>query len=66
MSDKETLYRKEAMEKRARSLFGDVILRAHPATWWITALIIIASGVVIAMLLGLRIDGLNLFEWLTR
>jgi len=62
----EQLFRKEAMERRARSLFGDVILRAHPARWWVTALVMVTATVLITLLLGLQVEGQSLFRWVTR
>ena len=65
MSD---LYRKEALAHRSRALFGEVRLQAPPATWMITALLVV---LVVICLVGLFLfqvqtdEGpLRLIDWL--
>lgn len=65
MSD---LYRKEALEHRTRSLFGEVRLQAPPSTWLITLLLIILVVTLLAALFLLDVqtdDGaVRLVDWL--
>ena len=65
MSD---LYRKEALAHRSRALFGDVRLQAPPATWLITALLLVLVAIVFAgaILLQVQTDEgpLRLIDWL--
>ncbi|GGX67797.1 hypothetical protein GCM10011309_16840 [Litorimonas cladophorae] len=65
MSD---LYRKEALAHRSRALFGDVRLQAPPATWLITALLLVLVAIVFAgaFLLQVQTDEgpLRLIDWL--
>ena len=53
MSD---LYRKEALEHRTRSLFGEVRLQAPPANWFITLLIVVLCLKIIAALFLLKVE----------
>ena len=65
MSD---LYRKEALEHRTRSLFGEVRLQAPPSTWLITVLLIILVVILMGALFLLDVqtdDGaVRLVDWL--
>ena len=65
MSD---LYRKEALAHRSRALFGDVRLQAPPATWMITALLVIFVAICLAGLFLFQVqmdDGpVRLIDWL--
>lgn len=65
MSD---LYRKEALEHRTRSLFGEVRLQAPPATWLITLLLVLLVGILLAALFLFEVqtdDGaVRLVDWL--
>lgn len=66
----ESLYRKEALEARHRSLYGEIILKTPPKTWWITLLIALTLGGIIAALFWGKIpyeDGhITLIDWLLR
>ena len=44
------LYRKEAMEHKTRTLYGDVVLSAPPATWVITLILIAIIAILGALL----------------
>jgi len=65
MSD---LYRKEALAHRSRALFGDVRLQAPPATWMITALLVILVVICLAVLFLCDVQtdegALRLVDWL--
>ena len=65
MSD---LYRKEALAHRSRALFGEVRLQAPPATWMITALLVVFVAICLAGLFLFEVqteDGpLRLIDWL--
>ena len=65
MSD---LYRKEALAHRSRALFGEVRLQAPPATWIITALLVVLALICLAGLFLFQVrtdDGpLRLIDWL--
>lgn len=64
------LYRKEALENRNRSLFGEIRLRADPAMWWVTLLLLALTALVFGgLFLGKISTGdetITLFEWLLR
>ena len=65
MSD---LYRKEALAHRSRALFGDVRLQAPPATWMITALLVIFVAICSAGLFLFQVEtdegSVRLIDWL--
>jgi len=65
MSD---LYRKEALAHRSRALFGDVRLQAPPATWMITALLVIFVAICLAGLFLFQVEtdegSVRLIDWL--
>lgn len=65
MSD---LYRKEALAHRSRGLFGEVRLQAPPASWIITALLVILVSVILFGLFFLKVQTdtgpLRLIDWL--
>ena len=65
MSD---LYRKEALAHRSRALFGDVRLQAPPATWIITALLVILVAICLAGLFLFQVQTdagpIRLIDWL--
>jgi hypothetical protein len=67
MSD---LYRKEALAHRSRALFGEVRLQAPPATWIITALLVILIAVCLAGLFLCQVQtdegSIRLIDWLFR
>lgn len=58
------LYRKEALEHRTRSLYGDVILTAPPTTWIVTFILVIVMALIVALLVIAQIDGAPLWKWL--
>ena len=64
MSD---LYRKEALAHRTRALFGEVRLQAPPSTWWVTGLLIVLVGILVAALFGLSVEtedgAVRLLDW---
>lgn len=59
----DSLYRKEAMDARGRSLYGAVILRSPPSRWIILLLLITLLGLIAAGLFGLKIGDKNLPLW---
>lgn len=65
MSD---LYRKEALAHRSRALFGEVRLQAPPATWMITALLLILVAMCLAGLFLFDVEtdagAVRLIDWL--
>lgn len=65
MSD---LYRKEALTKRTRSLFGEVRLHAPPGSWLITLLVVILAAILAAGLFLIQVKtpggDLRLLDWL--
>ncbi len=65
-----SLYRKEALENRNRSLYGEIILRVPPSTVWITLLLVLLTGLILTgLFLGkvtLDSETLTLFDWLKR
>lgn len=65
MSD---LYRKEALAHRSRALFGDVRLQAPPATWMITALLVVLVAICLAALFLFQVEtdagDVRLIDWL--
>lgn len=63
----DSLYRKEAMDARGRSLYGQVILRSPPSTWLILILLLVILALIGAGLFGLTIgaEDLPLWEWVT-
>lgn len=64
------LFRKEALEHRSRSLYGQVVLRSPRGLWVITILLVLLSIGIIGFLLLSRITidsgVISLFEWLFR
>ena len=65
MSD---LYRKEALEHRTRSLFGEGRLQAPPSSWLITLLLVVLVVKMIAALFLLDVQTtqgpVRLLDWL--
>lgn len=65
MSD---LYRKEALAHRSRALFGEVRLQAPPATWIITALLILLVAICLGGLFLFQVETdagtVRLIDWL--
>ena len=58
------LYRKEALEHRTRSLYGEVILTAPPASWVVTFILIAVMALIVGLLVLAKADGLPLWKWL--
>lgn len=59
------LFRKEALERRSRALFGEVVLRG-PLRAWIIALLVLAVAVLIGWILfGVTVQGQSVWTWLT-
>lgn len=63
-SPKTPLYRPEVTAHRARSLYGDIILRGSMSSWVITALLCII--IVGAMIFGfmVKVEGQPIFSWM--
>lgn len=62
----ESLYRKEALEARGRSLFGQVILHSPPSRW---AIIFLICAVLLLIFIGLTTltvgpDKTPMAEWI--
>jgi len=66
----ENLYRKEALESRNKSLYGEIVLNSPPKTWWIIALLILTLGGVVSALFWGEIptqDGpVRLIDWILK
>jgi|GEM_PF-1470551 len=66
----QNLYRKEALENRNRSLFGEIQLRSHPSTWVITVLLVLLTVLILSGLFIGKItvagEDISLFDWLLR
>lgn len=58
------LFRKEAMERRSRALFGDVVLRGPLPGWAVAFLVIGALLLIAAILFGIDVDGQSVWSWL--
>ena len=58
------LFRKEALERRSRALFGEVILRGPLPFWLVTALILTTAGLITYILFGLDMGGQSVWSWL--
>lgn len=63
MSD---LFRKEALSRRSRALFGDVLLRSPLSNWIVILLIVAAAALIGFILLGVSIEGQTVIEWMSR
>lgn len=59
------LFRKEALERRSRALFGDVVLRGPLPAWVIAALTIVTLGLIGWILFGIEVKGETVWSWLT-
>ena len=64
------LYRKEALENRNRSLFGEIRLRADPSMLWVTALLLVVTALVLSGLFFIKIsignETVTVFDWILR
>ena len=58
------LFRKEAMERRSRALFGEVRLRSPLGAGWTGALVLGTLALLGFILLGLEVRGGTVWEWL--
>lgn len=58
------LFRKEAMERRSRALFGDVLLRGPISAIWIGLLVTITFGLIGIILFGIDVRGETIWNWL--
>lgn len=58
------LFRKEAMERRSRALFGEVILKGSLSVWSVGALLAIVGGLIAAILFCINVDGQTVWSWL--
>ena len=59
------LFRKEALERRSRALFGDVVLRGPLSLWIIAVLVLITLGLMGWILFGIEVDAQTVWSWLT-
>lgn len=60
------LFRKEALSRRSRALFGEIILRS-PLSALITLTLIVLTGLLVSYILfGLSIEGRTVIAWITR
>lgn len=59
------LFRKEALERRSRALFGEVVLRGPLAAWIIAVLVLGALGLMGWILFGIEVRGETVWSWLT-
>lgn len=60
------LYRKEALQHRSRSLYGEVVLTAPPASWIITLILVCVMCLLIGLLIGVDIENQPLWRWLLK
>jgi hypothetical protein len=58
------LFRKEAMERRSRALFGEVVLRGPLPGWAIIGLTLATFGGIGFVLFGIDVDGSSVWSWL--
>lgn len=58
------LFRREAVRHNTPGLFGEVRLAAPPATWVVGAIAVLALALIVALLLGLEVDGRSLLSWI--
>ena len=59
------LFRKEALERRSRALFGEVVLRGPLSIWTITVLVLVTLGLIGWILFGVEVRGETVWNWLT-
>lgn len=60
------LFRKEAMERRSRALFGEVVLRGPLPGWAVIGLILCTLGLIGFVLFGIEVGDQTVWSWLTR
>ena len=58
------LFRREAMARRSRALYGEVRLRAPLPGWVVAALVLAALGVMAFILFGVDVGGQSVWSWL--
>ncbi|GHA85748.1 hypothetical protein GCM10009069_06200 [Algimonas arctica] len=58
------LFRKEAMERRSRALFGEVILRGPLPAWVVVGLLFITIGLIGFVLFGINVGDQTVWSWL--
>lgn len=59
------LFRKEALERRSRALFGEVVLRGPLSIWIIAVLVLVTLGLIGWILFGVEVRGETVWSWLT-
>ncbi|MEL6686097.1 MAG: hypothetical protein AAFP97_00575 [Pseudomonadota bacterium] len=59
------LFRKEALERRSRALFGEVVLRGPLSVWIITALVLGTIALISRLLFGITVGDETVWSWLT-
>ena len=59
------LFRKEALGRRSRALFGEVVLRGPLSIWIIAVLVLITLGLIGWILFGVEVRGETVWSWLT-
>ncbi len=58
------LFRREAIARRSRALYGEVRLRAPLPGWAVAALVLGSLAVMAWILFGLDVDGQTVWSWL--
>ncbi|MEM7727681.1 MAG: hypothetical protein AAF311_00230 [Pseudomonadota bacterium] len=58
------LFRKEAMERRSRALFGEVILRGPLSGWAVGGLMLATSALIGFILFGIEVGEQTVWSWL--
>ncbi|MGJ8560445.1 MAG: hypothetical protein ACSHX3_09435 [Litorimonas sp.] len=58
------LFRKEAMERRSRALFGEVILRGPLPAWAVIGLVLMSVGLIGFVLFGINVGDQTVWSWL--
>lgn len=59
------LFRKEAMERRSRALFGEVVLRGPLPGWAVIALVFGTLGLIGFVLFGIQVGDETVWSWLS-
>ena len=58
------LFRKEAMDRRSRALFGEVVLRGPLPGWVVIGLVIGAAMLIGFILFGIDVGDQTVWAWL--
>lgn len=58
------LFRREAMERRSRALFGEVVLRGPLAGWLVAGLVLATLGLIGGLLFGINVGDQTVWAWL--